>query len=66
MILKYSDYYSYITNSFLGLKSRYFEENSLNYFDVSRDWRSNSLVGFIKDILKQIFEKRGKIIRSFF
>ena len=55
IIEKYPEYYNYITNYLLPLKMKYFEDNSLNYFDVPKDCRSNSFLenynGYIKEKL---------------
>ena len=57
IIEKYPEYYNYITNYFLPSKMKYFEDNSLNYFEVPKDCRSNS---FLENYNKYIKEKLGK------
>ena len=57
IIEKYPEYYNYITNYFLPSKMKYFEDNSLNYFDVPKDCRSNS---FLENYNGYIKEKLGK------
>ena len=57
IIEKYPEYYNYITNYFLSSKMKYFEDNSLNYFDVPKDCRSNS---FLENYNGYIKEKLGK------